>query len=181
MCSRCASCPGSVLHAQDVADPRSNQTSTLPSSSSRTTRGTLGSSPLYFCREMCSFLFLVVFSQLEQFNKPLSSFSWHKLILVFCVFLQKCLCFWGLLSVPYKHHSWHPLPCLASPRRAHELCVRPTKRNNKPKNVFSFSWLCSMSTPAHFILIWTFSYDNILGFNVWLRCSCVAFYLSSPL
>ena len=46
--------------------------------------------------------------------------------------------FGGLLSVPYKHHSWHPLPCLASPRRAHELCVRPTKQNNKPKKCFFF-------------------------------------------
>jgi len=94
MCSRCASCPGSVLHAQDVADPRSNQTSTLPSSTSRITRGTLGSPPLYFCREICSFLFLVVFSQLEQFSKPLSSFSLQIDIGVLC-FLADMLVFLG--------------------------------------------------------------------------------------
>jgi len=180
MCSRCASCPGSVLHAQDVVDPRSNQTSTLPSSTSRITRGTLGSPPLYFCREICSFLFLVVFSQLEQFSKPLSSFSWQIGIGVLFSCRYACV-FWAFYryltsTIPDIHSLvWLLLgECMS-------YVSDPRNEIINQKIFFSFSWLCSMSTPAHFILIWTFSYNNILGFNIWHPYSCVASYLSSPL
>ena len=133
-----------------------------------------GSPPLYFCREICSFLFLVVFSQLEQFNNPLSSFSWQIGIGVLFSCRYACV-FWAfyryLTSTIPDIHSLVWL--LLGERMSYVWDLRN-------EMFFSFSWLRPMSTPAHFILIWTFSYDNILGFNVWLPCSCVASYLSSP-
>jgi len=134
-----------------------------------------------FCREICSFLFLVVFSQLEQFNKPLSSFSWQIDIGVLCVSCRYA-CVFGAF---YRYLTStipdiHSLVWLLLGERM-SYVWDPRNEIINQKMFFSLSWLCSMSTPAHFILIWTFSYDNILGFNIWHPYSCVASYLSSPL